>query len=95
MCNKRAGVFLLSGHKATRRTRVALQPNKTLPASLLNGFQDIPQTACLLGARTKGSNSERKILAYKQAMPYQYTLCIGESLLRSLFTFLLISIRFT
>ena len=32
---------------ATRRSRVALYPDKTRPARLLNGFKNIPGKACL------------------------------------------------
>jgi len=44
---------VLSGYKAKRRSQVALDPIKTRPLSLLNGFKNILQKACLLGVRTK------------------------------------------
>ena len=53
-----------------------IEPDKTRPASSLNGFKNIPQKAGFLGVRTKVGRKlwgEYISLQEKQAMLYQFS----------------------
>ena len=54
MFKKLAGKFYrVENHEAQPS---GFRPDKTRAASFLNGFKNIPQKACVLGARTKVQN---------------------------------------
>ena len=54
---------------------MVLDPIKLVWLSVLNGFKNNPQKACLLGVRTKGQIMREDVsIQEKQGMPYQYSL---------------------